>query len=123
MRTPGRGMRILIFLCCVTALCYGLFRKAPPPELFEQSDKLQHLVAFATVAFTGRWAFPRIPNEVFWTLALPLAPLLEWLQHQVQPVTRTFSLEDAAANLAGILLAGLVWRWLQRREMTAATPG
>jgi len=114
--------RILLFLCVAALLCYGLLRSAPPPELFAQSDKLEHLLAFAALAFTCRAAFPHLGNERFWGLMLPLAPLLEWLQHLLQPASRHFSLGDAAANLAGMLLAALAWRWLQRRAASAAAP-
>nr|WP_067298202.1 hypothetical protein [Marinobacterium profundum] len=101
---------LLLFLLCAGAVLYGLFRPAPPPNLFRESDKVLHLLAFATLALTGRAALSRLPGIPFWGLLLVLAPMMEWAQHIVQPV-RHFSLEDALANLTGILLAGLCW-WL-----------
>ena len=113
-------MRYLLFAACILALCYGLFRPESPPDLFEQSDKVMHLLAFAAVAFSSRLAFQRVAGWPFWGLLLLLAPLLEWLQHRLQP-SRQFSQEDMLANLLGVLLgliAWLVWQALRKRFMT-----
>ena len=112
-------MRYVLFAACILALCYGLFRPESPPDLFEQSDKVMHLLAFAAVAFNSRLAFQRVAGWPFWGLLLLLAPLLEWLQHRLQP-SRQFSLEDILANLLGVLLgliAWLVWQALRKRFM------
>ena len=113
-------MRYMLFVLCILALGYGLFRPESPPDLFEQSDKVMHLLAFAAVAFSSRLAFQRVTGWPFWGLLLLLAPLLEWLQHRLQP-SRQFSEEDMLANLLGVLLgliAWLVWQALRKRFMT-----
>lgn len=100
-------------MVCSAVLLYGMFRPESPPELFEQSDKLLHLLAFGTLALTARLAFARIPGWLLWGTLLALAPFLEWLQHYLQP-GRQFSELDIAANLAGVALAWLGWHGLRR---------
>jgi len=93
---------------------YGLFRPAPPPDLFQQSDKFLHLLAFAVLSLTGRAALQSPPSGAFWTLFLVLGPTAELAQHWLQPM-RTFSVVDALSNLTGTLIgAGLWWLWKRR---------
>lgn len=101
-------MRKLLFLACCAILAYGLFRPEPPPDLFDQSDKFLHLIAFAGLSLVTRFAFPSAPGWLLWPLLYVQAPLLEWLQHVLQP-TREFSLLDVLANLCGISIALLLW--------------
>lgn len=101
-------MRFLLFGVCCALLGYGLFRPESPPELFVNSDKVMHLLAFAGLAFSARLAFRRVSGGWLWPLLLVLAPLAEWLQHRWQPL-RQYSHEDMLANLAGVLLAWLAW--------------
>lgn len=105
-------MRPLPFAVCLAVLLYGMFRPESPPELFEQSDKLLHLLAFGALALSARLAFPRFPSGLLWGTLLALAPFLEWLQHYLQS-GRQFSELDIAANLVGVALAWLGWRFLQ----------
>lgn len=100
-------------MICCAVLGYGLFRPEAPPQLFAQSDKALHLLAFAALALTTRLAFPRLPGWPLWSLLLLLAPFLEWLQHHLQPA-RQFSTMDIAANLLGVMLAWLGWQVLRR---------
>jgi VanZ family protein len=101
-------------------LGYGLFRPESPPELFEQSDKALHLLGFGALALSSRLAFNRVPGWLLWPVLLFLAPLLEGLQHYLQP-NRQFSTEDILANLLGVLLALAGWLALDftRRRGTA----
>ncbi len=116
-----RRVRLLLFMLCATVLLYGLFRPAPPPDLFQQSDKVLHLLAFAALSFTGRAAFPTLSPVLFWGLFLLLGPALEATQHLLQP-TRVFSLEDAIANVAGITLGCAAW-WITHRLERRYSPG
>ena len=92
-------------------LVWGVFRATPPKELFEQSDKVAHLIAFAGLSFTGRMAMPAANGVLYWFVMVGLAVALEYLQGLVQ-ITRLSSIEDAVANIAGIgfglLLVALV---------------
>ncbi|WP_227819801.1 hypothetical protein [Marinobacterium aestuarii] len=107
------NLRMAMFLGCVAALLYGIFRAAPPPDLFDQSDKVGHLLAFGALGLSSRLAFLRLSGWVLWPILAALAPLLEWLQHQLQPL-RIYSLEDALANLAGVALALVFWAFVRR---------
>lgn len=75
-----------------------------------------HLLAFGALGLSARLTFANAPNWLLWSVLLTTAPLLEWLQHALQPV-RQFSTLDMLANLLGVLLAYLGWnllKWLQR---------
>ncbi|WP_269499616.1 hypothetical protein [Castellaniella sp. S9] len=110
--------RLALFCVCLAVFCYGVFRPESPPELFYESDKAMHVLAFmglglcAALAACGhRWAW------AVWPALIAAAPLVEWLQHALQPATRDFSLGDITGNLIGVALAALVWglvlRWLK----------
>lgn len=110
-------MRFLIFVACTALLLYGLFRPESPPNLFDNSDKLLHLLAFGGFSLTARLAFLRAPGWLLWGVLLFCAPLSEWLQHVLQPA-RQFSWFDIYANWAGVVLAAMGWwvlTWLYRR--------
>jgi hypothetical protein len=106
--TKEENVRKLLFLTCCAVLAYGLFRPEPPPDLFNESDKFLHLVAFGGLSLVTRIAFPSISGWLLWPLLYIQAPLLEWLQHVVQPV-REFSPLDVLANLCGISIALVLW--------------
>lgn len=103
-------MRLFIFLASTALLLYGLFRPESPPDLFENSDKALHLLAFGGFSLAARLAFLRAPAWLLWGVLLICAPLSEWLQHELQS-SRQFSWLDIYANLAGVVLAALGW-WL-----------
>lgn len=92
------------FLACCAAFVYGVFRPELPPQLFEDSDKALHVLAFAALALSMRLAFVRVRGLWLWSLLVALAPLVEWLQHALQP-SRHFSLGDIHANLLGVGVA------------------
>ncbi|MBR9827617.1 MAG: VanZ family protein [Oceanospirillales bacterium] len=106
-------VRLLVFLTCLAGLSYGLFRPQPPPDLFGHSDKWMHLCAFLVFACCARLAFLRCTSAWLWGLLLCSGPLLEYLQQLLQPA-RVFSSADAVANVAGVLLAWLLWFWVDR---------
>lgn len=101
---PGGAWRMGLFLACCAAFVYGVFRPEPPPQLFEESDKAMHVLAFGALALSMRLAFARARSAWIWGPLLALAPLVEYLQHALQPA-RHFSLGDIHANLLGVGLA------------------
>lgn len=103
-------MRLLVFIVVTALLLYGLFRPESPPNLFQNSDKALHLLAFGGFSLAARLAFLRAPAWLLWGSLLLCAPLSEWLQHELQS-SRQFSWLDIYANLAGVVLAALGW-WL-----------
>jgi len=108
MKSKENHVRKLLFLACCALLAYGLFRPEPPPDLFNESDKFLHLIAFGGLSLVTRFAFPSTPGWLLWPLLFIQAPLSEWLQHLLQP-TREFSTMDVLANFCGIALALLFW--------------
>ncbi|WP_417615549.1 hypothetical protein [Oceanisphaera sp.] len=107
-------LRLVIFFTLMAALFYGLFRPTPPPDLFGNSDKYLHLVAFFCLSVSARFAFVRQQRCAWvWGALLASAPLLEYLQHYLQP-HRTFSGFDALANVCGVLLALTCWVLVKR---------
>jgi len=103
-------VRFFIFIVSTALLLYGLFRPESPPNLFQNSDKALHLLAFGGFSLAARLAFLRAPAWLLWGSLLLCAPLSEWLQHELQS-SRQFSWLDIYANLAGVVLAALGW-WL-----------
>ncbi|MFT6916057.1 MAG: hypothetical protein ACJAWL_002374 [Motiliproteus sp.] len=99
-----------LFLGCGLLLGYAVFSRQPPPLLFAHADKVGHLLGFAALAVSARLALLSCPWKVLWGGLLVTAVALESLQHLVSPL-RQFSLEDMAANLAGVLLGGVVCWW------------
>jgi hypothetical protein len=103
----------LLFAFLNAVLLYGVFRSTPPQELFAQSDKAGHLLIFFAVTLTGRLAKIPLPKWAYWSIWAGLAFGLEYLQGAVRPL-RIFSITDAWANLAGVLMALAIWLALAR---------
>ncbi|MBR9884888.1 MAG: VanZ family protein [Oceanospirillales bacterium] len=103
-----------VFWCVLVAILYGLLRPQSPPDLFYQSDKWMHLLAFSALAFCAGVAFCSKLGWRVWAVLLFVAPVLEWVQHWVQP-HRTFSWEDAFSNIGGVVLGWLAFWILIRR--------
>ncbi|MER1968524.1 hypothetical protein [Castellaniella sp. GW247-6E4] len=103
--------RLALFFACLAVFCYGVFRPESPPELFQESDKAMHVLAFLGLGLCGALAVHgRRGAWAVWPALVAAAPLVEWLQHVLQPATRDFSLGDILGNLAGAMLAAMVWR-------------
>ncbi|NQZ33370.1 MAG: VanZ family protein [Oceanospirillaceae bacterium] len=96
-----------LFFCCIAVVSWGIFRATPPQELFQQSDKVAHLLAFAGLAFTGRLALVNINGYLYWPAMAVIAMAMEYAQGIFQ-ISRYSSVEDAMANVTGVLLALLV---------------
>ena len=75
-------------------------------------DKLVHLSLFAALALTGRWAGVR--RAVLAALLVLYAAVSELLQ-SLDLLSRSTSVADWLADVAGALLGLLVWDLLARR--------
>ena len=102
------ALRWLLFVVCASLVAYGIFRASPPPTLFDNSDKVGHLLAFFGLALSARLAMLRVSGWIFWPVLFGLAPLLEYLQGEWLPL-REYSIEDSYANGAGVALALLLF--------------
>ena len=97
-----------MFVIFSGVLLYGLFRPTSPPDVFASSDKVGHVLMFFAVSLSCRLSKVAIPDWLHWPLWASLAVALEYLQGAVRPL-RIFSIEDAYANVAGVLLGLLGW--------------
>jgi VanZ family protein len=113
-----RYVRVLPVLAVLAIILFSGLKAEPVPQLFQQQDKLHHLLGFAALAFSLRVAFPRA--QVVWLMAVSLtAALLIELGQDFLP-QRTASLGDMLANTLGVLLGGLcslaLEAWLRRLQ-------
>jgi len=89
--------------------------------VFEDSDKIGHVMAFLAQALTGRLAIHKMPGTVFWLAMLALAFLLEYMQGELRP-PRVFSMGDVAANTVGVATALLVFAvWPKKTRKPLST--
>ena len=80
-------------------------------------DKVVHLLLFAVLAFTGRWAGMRAGALA--VLLVGYAVVSELIQG-LSPLARSASPADGVADAAGIALGLLAWTVLARRWAAAA---
>ncbi len=95
-------MRMLPFLIVLAVVLFNGLKPEPVPQLFDQQDKLHHLLGFAALAFTLRLAFPRVP--FLWGLGLTAIAALSIEIGQGMLPYRTASRWDMLANVLGVLL-------------------
>ena len=121
---PINYLRVLPFLVVLAVILFSGLRPEPVPQVFDQQDKLHHMLGFAALIFTLRLAFPQW--RVFWCIALSLgaATLIE-LGQSLLP-NRQASLGDMLANTLGVFLgwgcSHLAYLWYLRRIGITATP-
>ena len=99
-----RFARVLPFIVVVAGLLGSGLRAGPVAQMFQQQDKVHHVLGFFAFAFTLRLAFPRLHVAGLIALSVSVALLIE-LGQMLLP-DRTASLADMAANLLGV---GLGW--------------
>lgn len=99
-------LRIALFLIVLAAILYAGLRPQPIPQGFDSQDLLHHGLAFAALVCSARLAFPA--THLFWTVlySLLLGLIIE-LTQGLMPL-RTPSVEDMAANLAGVFVGLLL---------------
>jgi len=99
---------VLLFAGCALLIGWGILKAAPPQQLFQDSDKVAHLIAFAALSFTGRLAFKQASSYLYWSVMIVLAFSMEYLQGILQE-TRYSSIEDAIANAVGVFIVLFVF--------------
>lgn len=110
-------LRVLPFIAVLAVILFTGLRPEPVPQVFDQQDKLHHLLGFAALMFTLRLAFAQW--RVVWAAAacLGAAVLIELAQGLLP--NRWASLGDMLANTLGVLLGwGCFWlaqQWYLRR--------
>lgn len=117
-------LRALPFLVVLAVILFSGLRPEPVPQVFNQQDKLHHLLGFAALIFTLRLAFPQW--RAFWTIAVSLgaATLIEVGQSLLP--NRQASLGDMLANTLGVLFgwgcSHLAYLWYLRRIGVTTAP-
>ncbi|MGH8436471.1 MAG: VanZ family protein [Pseudomonas sp.] len=113
-----RYLRVLPFVAVLAVILFAGLKPEPVPQVFDQQDKLHHLLGFAALAFTLRLGFPR--PHFTWLMALSLAAALLIELGQGFWPQRTPSTGDMFANALGVLLGWscslLLQGWLRIRR-------
>jgi VanZ family protein len=99
------------FWCCALAVLVLALLPQHEPAPVEGIDKLDHVLAFATMALLAVLAWPARAHTALAAL-LAYGWTIEVLQAFTD--TRTPDAEDVAADAAGLLLAWLIVRGVQR---------
>lgn len=109
-----RGWRLLLALLLL-AISYLALAPAPPRTLDSGWDKANHLLAFATLAFSAHFAWTAARVRRLWAPAalLGYGVLIELLQSQIpgRSADARDVLADALGIAAGLALAALLQRW------------
>lgn len=120
-------MNNLRFLPCIAVLAVIAFsglRPEPVPQVFDQQDKLHHMLAFAALMFSLRLALPQW--RVVWAAAASLAAALLIEVGQSLLPNRQASLGDMLANTIGVLIGWgcsyLAYQWYLRRIGVTTKP-
>jgi VanZ family protein len=110
-------LRSLPFIAVLAVILFSGLRPEPVPQIFDQQDKLHHMLGFAALMFTLRLAFPQW--RVLWAIVVSLAAALLIEIGQSMLPNRQASLGDMLANTLGVLLGWgcsyLAYQWYLRR--------
>ena len=101
-------LRALLFLAVCAGLLYTGLRTRPIAQLFDQEDKLHHLLGFFALAFSCRLAFLRVKLHWIALGCVLTGVAIEYAQALIP--LRTASFYDALANTIGVAL-GLALAW------------
>ena len=109
-------LRVVPFFAVLAVILYSGLKPEPVPQLFDQQDKLHHLLGFAALMFTMRLAFPRW--RLLWAVVTSLSAALLIELAQGLHAHRMASVGDMLANTLGVLLgwgcAQLATSWYAR---------
>lgn len=117
-------LRTLPFIIVLAIIVLSGLRPEPVPQVFDQQDKLHHMLGFAALVFTLRLAFPQW--HVFWAIAISLAAgMLVEVGQSLLP-NRQASFGDMLANSLGVLLGWAcsyaAHQWYLRRIGVTTAP-
>jgi len=117
-------LRILPFIVVLAVIVFSGLRPEPVPQVFDQQDKLHHMLGFAALMFSLRLAFPQW--NVFWAIATSLsAGMLVEVGQSLLP-NRQASFGDMVANSLGVLLGWvcsyIAYQWYLRRIGVTTAP-
>ncbi|MFC0206757.1 VanZ family protein [Novosphingobium soli] len=95
-------LRIAFWLALVFAVVMAIM---PHPPAFpgEPSDKIQHMLAFATLAVLGAFAYPRVPKLAIAAALVAVGAAIEVVQ-MIPVLHRDAELMDLVADSFAILV-------------------
>jgi hypothetical protein len=102
------------WLCLAGAVTLALLPH--PPHLLKMGDKVQHMLAFGTLALLGSFAFPRMPRLRLGERLSFLGALVEVLQ-AIPALRRDCDIRDWIADtvaVAAVLAALHLLRWRRK---------
>ncbi|MGY2064829.1 VanZ family protein [Blastococcus sp. SYSU DS0619] len=113
MTAVGGALARAVFALAVAVSLVVLFAPGSDvPSAPPGVDKVVHLLVFAGLAVTGRWAgVPLAPLAVALVLYAAGSELVQGLT----PLARSASVVDAAADLVGVAVGLALWSWRARR--------
>ena len=115
MQMGSRLWMLAFWITCATVTTLALLPTAYlPPNLFNWWDKAQHALAFAVLGGLGLGAYPRHVPRVLIGLVL-MGGCIELVQAATG--WRYGEWFDWLADIVGVVLAGLLWRFLTRRSV------
>jgi len=120
----GSWPRWLAFATGVLICSYFLFRQAPVPDLFANSDKFGHAGAFCALVILGYLAAARVSARFVVLLIgiLALATASEWVQHTALLPHRHGDVTDLIADVGGWALGLTVVLLLDQRQRWVMAP-
>ena len=90
-----------------------------PPQLpGDPSDKVQHIVAFATLSLLGAWAYGRAPLLRLLVGLSIFGALIEFAQ-AIPSVHRDSDIRDWIADTAACVVVLMLVRWRRTRKTAA----
>ena len=112
--SPRRAWARVAFAVVLAAILVAALGPASVPKGFAEADKLHHLVAFAVLIVTMRWAFPRAHWAWLVAAALGLGAGIEWVQRMLPG--HVSSVWDFAFDALGVAIGWLALRMPVLRE-------
>lgn len=116
-RSPGarRVATVLFWLALAIAVTMALLPHPPALPIDRFGDKVEHMLAFATLTLLADLAFPKIPRLLIVEHLSFLGALIEVAQ-SVPALHRDCDIHDWFADTAAILVVtGLIWLWRKLR--------
>jgi VanZ family protein len=108
-----RTARLLQFFLLLGLATYLSLSGRPPEVLMHTSDKVLHAVGYALLLVSAQIAFPsKMGLRLKAALLMGHSLMIEAIQHHLP--YRFFSTMDLVANLAGLILAGMLITGLRK---------
>jgi VanZ family protein len=113
-RDMGRVARYLFWLALLVSFVFAVLPK-PPSLPGDPPDKVQHILAFATLGALGAYGFRAVSLRTLLAGLFLFGGLIEVVQ-AIPALNRSSELADFVADAIAATLAALATRWLLARQ-------